>query len=260
MKMISILLVLLLLGLVCIGISYETDGRRIWASSALLNVGSGIVTAVVLIFCYDLLLARRQEQKRRERERRAVRTLNIVIRQHYRVLLDCFRSSFNGNAPLEFKDLGDFFRNSLYGETVAHLNLYAPSPMNSDGSVPYFRYIENSFAQFSSQLHSMHNTLGDYFSQSLYNAIDDLLSTEFVGICLSLQAICTLQIPGFGTVPSQLITGMKEHIHTYCSKFCHLIDVMEKIDPQGLNEYRTEDWHNSVFPIGHARLSNQAEH
>jgi hypothetical protein len=255
MRIIGILVALLLLGLICIGLSYQPDGRSAWISSVLLNVGSGIVTAVVLIFCYDLLLSRRQEKIRREREKRAVRNLKIIVRQHYRVLLDCFRSSFNGSAPLEFKDLNDFFSNSNYEETVANLNLYAPSPMNSDGSVPYFKYIANSFSQFSSQLHSIHGSLGEHLSQELYNAIDDLRNAEFISVCLSLEAICNLQIPGFGPVPSQLITGMKKQIGVYCSEFCRLIDVMERIEPQGLSEYRTEDWLNLIFPIGHAKLS-----
>lgn len=258
MKVTGILLALLLLGLIFIGFSYQPESHSAWLSSTLLNVGSGIVTAVVLILCYDLLLSRREEQKRQEREKRVVRNLKVVVRQHYRVLLDCFRSSFNGNAPLEFSDLKDFFSNSKYEETLAHLNLYASSPMNSDGSVPYFKYIDDSFSQFSSKLHSIHGTLGGYLSQELYVAIDDVISSDFLSICQSLRAIFSLSIPGFGSVPSQLITGMEEQIRVYRSRFVHLIDILENIEPQGLGEYRIEDWHNLIFPIGHARLPNPA--
>lgn len=234
---------------VCLSLLLE---KFVWFSSALLNVGSGIVTSVVLIYAYDLLMERRQEAQRKEKQRRAVSNQKIILRQHYRVLHDCYRSAYAGAEPADFKDVNSFL-GIRYEETFAALNIYAPSPANSVSAVPYYKYIEDSFLQVSSSLHAMLAASGDTLDQDLFVAVDNLLNSEFMRVCQSLSAICTFTIPGFGNVPSQLITGMGGQVRDYCMKFCQLINAIEKIEPQGLREYRKEDWHNLIFPIGHAR-------
>ena len=96
---------------------------------------------------------------------------------------------------------------------------------------------------------------GDNLDQELFAAVDNLLGSEFMRVCQNLGTICTLTIPGFGNVPSQLITGMEDQVRDYCIKFCQLINAFEKVEPQGLREYRKEDWQNLIFPIGHARVA-----
>lgn len=223
-----------------------------WFSSALLDIGSGLVTSVVLIYAYDLLIEKQQEKYRKDKQRRAISNQKVTLRQHYRVLLDCYRSAYGGVEPAEFKDINSFL-GTRYEETFADLNIYAPSPANSMGTVPYYKYIEDSFIQISSSLHSMLAASGENLDPDLFAAVDNLLNSEFMMVCQSLSAICALSIPGFGRVPSQLITGMRGQIRDYCIKFCQLINAFEKIQPQGLREYRKEDWQNLIFPIGHAR-------
>lgn len=210
------------------------------------------MTSVVLIYAYDLLVESQQEKIRTEKQRRVLANQKTTLRQHYRVLLDCYRSAYAGVEPPEFKDINSFlgFR---YEETFSALNIYAPSPANSTGTTPYYKYIEDSFIQLSSSLHSMLVASGDNLDQELFAAVDNLLNSEFMRICQNLSGICTFKIPGFGNVPSQLITGMRDQVSDYCIRFCHLINAFEKIEPQGLREYRKEDWQNLIFPIGHAR-------
>lgn len=224
-----------------------------WLSSALLNIGSGIITSVVLIYAYDLLIEQQKEKIRYEKQRRALLNQVTSIRQHYRVLLDCYRSSYSGSEPPEFEDINSFL-GVTYEETIKNLDLYAASPANSMGTTPYYKYIEDSFVQISNSLNSMLAISGDHLDQSLYTAIDDLLKTHFMMICKNLSSIYTLNIPGIGRVPSRLITGMQPHIHDYCIKLCQLINEFERIEPQGLRVYRKEDWHNTIYPIGHAKI------
>lgn len=254
MKNLQILKLLVGIGALLTFLSWLFEKSE-WLSSALLNIGSGIVTSVVFIYAYDLLIERQQEKLRKEKQRRAISNQKITLRQHYRVLLDCYRSAYAGAEPAEFKDVNSFL-GTRYEETFASLNIYAPSPANSMGTTPYYKYIEDSFIQVSSSLDSMLAASGENLDQDLFVAVDNLLNSEFMRACQSLSAIFTFTVPGFGNVPSQLITGMVNQIQDYCIKFCQLINAFEKIEPQGLREYRKEDWQNLIFPIGHARVAS----
>lgn len=254
MKQTSSLLAILIVGILLTGISWLVSESK-WASSALLNIGSGMISAVVLIHFYELAREKYQSKIRSEKQRRAIQNQKITIRQHYRVLLDCYRSSYSGNNPPRFKDINEFI-GGHFGEVVASLDLYAPSPANSDGSVPYYKYIENSFVQLSTSLQDMLHKSGEHLDQELYVAIDNILNSDFMRISNSLSSIFTFSIPGIGKVPSKLITSMNKQIYDHCIKFCKLVNMLEKIEPLGLKEYKSEDWHNQIFPIGHARLKD----
>jgi hypothetical protein len=232
-------------------ISWVFD-KHAWLSSALLNIGSGIFSSVILIYAYDLLLERQKEEERLEKQRRAIKSQKIILRQHYRVLLDCYRSSCTATNPPSFRDVNEFL-GSHYEDVVAFLDLYAPSPMNSDGSVPYYQYIESSFTNLSNSLHSVLASSGDNLSSDIFAAIDNLINSEFMRVCQSLSALCNFSVPGFGKIPSKLVMGMSQQIEEYCIRYCQLISALEKQEPQGLREYRVEDWQNLIFPIGHAR-------
>ncbi|MEN2426653.1 hypothetical protein AA0N74_11460 [Chromobacterium vaccinii] len=224
-----------------------------WMSSAMLNIGSGILTAVVLVYSYDNTIARRNEIERIERERRAVIKIGPIIRQHYRLLLDCFRSAYDFADPPSCYDINEFL-GPKYQPVFSNLNIFDPSPTNSFGSVPYFQYIEESFSSLHSEIESMLLVTGRDLNQEIYLAAATVRNSEFMRVAKSLKSICAVPIPGFGLIPSQLITGMKPQIETYCVAFSQLVNALEKAAPQGLREYRIEDWHNENFPPGHAKI------
>ena len=139
-----------------VALSWLTDASKppSWLSSALLNIGAGILTSITIVYAYDNLVAKRNERERIERERRAIVALKPTIRQHYRVLLDCYRSACNASAAPSFKDVNEFL-GPQYQPVFSRLDIYAPSPSSSDGAVPYYRYIEASFSSLHTTLQSM---------------------------------------------------------------------------------------------------------
>jgi hypothetical protein len=254
MNSISILKRLGLLGVILTAISLATINYQ-WLSATFLNIGTGIVSSVILIYLYDLFLEKQRDKTRNEKQCRAIKNQKVVLRQHYRVLLDCYRSSYTKNQPPIFHDINEFL-GYQYADVVKNLDVYAPSPMNSDGSVPYHQYIESSFKQLTDSLQSLLSNTGDSLDIEVFTAIDNVLNSNFLKTCLSLNSLCSLNIPEFGRPPSALVMGMTDHINDYCIKYSQLINAFEKIEQQGLREYNIEDWHNLIFPIGHARLAN----
>src|ERR1017187_10147014 len=123
-----------------------------WLSGALLGIGTGFFGAISAVYGYEVLVARRHETERQERERREVKALAVTVRQHYRVLLDCYRSSYDGSEVPMFADVNEFL-GQQYQPVIQSLDIYAASPANSAGSTPYYAYIESSFKQLSSALH-----------------------------------------------------------------------------------------------------------
>ena len=223
-----------------------------WLASALLSIGVGILTSVTIVYAYDNLLANRNEQERTERERHAISAIGPTIRQHYRVLLDCYRSSYNFAAVPSFRDVNEFL-GPQYQPVFSHLDIYSSSPSNSVGSIPYYQYIESSFTSLNQAIHSMLTVSGRDIGQEVLLAANRVRSSEFMVITQSLTALCTTSIPGFGRVPSQLITEMKEPINAYCAALAKFISALEKSHPQGLREYSQTDWHNEIIAPGHAR-------
>lgn len=66
MKNLQILKLLAGIGVLATFLSWLLEDFE-WLSSALLNIGSGIVTSVVLIYAYDLLIEKQQEKLRKEK-------------------------------------------------------------------------------------------------------------------------------------------------------------------------------------------------
>lgn len=247
---------LLVLSIVGVLASYVLDkqGAAIWASAALLNVSTGVLTSVVIIYAYDKMIAHRNESERAEREVRALSAVGWKLRQHYRVLLDCYRSASATPAAPQFTDVNEFF-GPQYQPVMANLDIYAPSPANSFGTTPYYKYIEDSFTSLQKELSSLLALSGSDLSQQVFLAVQRTLNSEFMLIASSLSSLCTLEIPGIGSPPSHVVTGMKAQIDAYCASFAQLVTAVEKVHPQGLREYREEDWRNTIFPPGHARAA-----
>ena len=152
-----------------------------------------------------------------------------------------------------FADVNEFL-GQQYQPVIQSLDIYAASPANSAGSTPYYAYIESSFKQLSSALHATLSTSSQYLGQELFLAVRRVFDSHFMRYCQGLSTLCNLPIPGFGRSPSQAVTGMKSQIEEYCLAYCHLLNAMEHCTAQGLREYRASDWHNTFYPIGHARI------
>jgi hypothetical protein len=238
--------------LIFVLLSWFLEKAGPWISSAMLNIGCGILTAVALVYAYDNIIARRNETERAERERRAAIAIGPTIRQHYRVLLDCFRSAYDIADPPSCHDINEFL-GPKYQPVFSKLDIFSPSPANSFGSVPYFQYIQESFSSLHGAIESMLLGAGRDLQQEIYLAADAVRNSEFMFVARSLKSLCNFPTPGFGLIPSQLVTGMKPEIEAYCVAFAKLVNALEKTAPQGLREYRLEDWHNAIFPPGHAR-------
>jgi hypothetical protein len=225
--------------------------KSAWPSSALLNYGSGIVTSVLLIYLYDESHAKRAKTEKDERERRVARSLKVVVRQHYRVLLDCYRSATTETTSPEFTSVNEFL-GLRFHETAKHLDLYSPSPMSSDGRTPYFDYIEQSFKAFQNLLQQALHYHALDLREGFAAAIEDLLDSPMLKVSVNLSLICNFTPPGFPPRMMQF-DNMERNIADYCLKFCRFLNVMETVEPQGLRDYRIGDWHNDIFPYGHAR-------
>ncbi len=237
-------------------LSWATDKQGFvpWMSAALLNAGTGVLTSLVIIYAYDQLIANRNEKERAEREVKALAGVGWRLRQHYRVLLDCYRSASESQTAPRFEDINEFL-GPQYQPVMAKLDIYAPSPANSFGSTPYYKYIEDSFATVHKELSSLLALAGRDLSQNVFLAMQRVLNSEFMLVAKSLENLCTTQLPGQGRPPSQLVTGMKSQIDAYCASFAQLVTAFERVHPQGLREYREVDWHNAIFPPGHARTA-----
>ncbi|RYE40108.1 MAG: hypothetical protein EOP24_42050 [Hyphomicrobiales bacterium] len=248
----------LLLGLsvVAVALSWLSDrqGFVSWLSAVLLNAGTGVLTSVVIIYAYDQLIARRNEKDRAEREARAIASMGRELRQHYRVLLDCYRSASDIATPPAFDDINEFL-GPQYQPVVAKLDLYAPSPWDSSGSAPYYKYIEDAFARLHRELSTFLLAAGRDLSQDVFLSVHRVLNNDFMILARSLGSIYGAPIAGFGRAPSQLVTGMRASIEAYCASFAQLVTTFDRVHPQGLREYRQADWHNTVFPPGHARAA-----
>jgi hypothetical protein len=230
--------------------------KSAWLSSVLLNYGSGIATSVLLIYLYDESHAKRTKAERDERERRVARSLKVVVRQHYRVLLDCYRSATTETTPPQFASINEFL-GLRFHETVRHLDIYSPSPMSSDGTTPYFVYIEQSFKGFESVLQQALHYHAIDLREGFAAAIEDLLESPMLRVSVNLSLICNFTPPGFPPRMMQF-ESMEGNIADYCLKVCRFLNVLETVEPQGLRDYRIEDWHNAVFPYGHARRKSPA--
>jgi hypothetical protein len=248
-----LLIVLSFLGM---AMSWAVDklGLSPWTSAALLNVCTGILTSVVIIYAYDQLISRRMEKERAEREVRAVISVARKLRQHYRVLLDCYRSASEAQAVPQFIDINEFLGPQFHA-VVVNLDIYAKSPANSSGTIPYYQYIEDSFSNVREELTLLLAIAGHDLSHGVFLAVQKVLNTEFLLVASSLSSLCTLEVPGIGRPPSQLVMGMKAQIDLYCASLAQLATALERVHPQGLREYRVTDWHNTHFPPGHARAA-----
>lgn len=240
--------------MVLLSLALDKQGFIPWASAALLNAGTGILTSVVIIYAYDRLIAIRSEKERALRESRALSSIGPAIRQHYRTLLDCYRSAYDSTEIPKFVDINEFL-GPQFQPVVEHLNLYSPSPSDSSGSKPYYTYICESFNQLHGELSLLVSLAGHDLSQEIYLSARRVLDSDFMRVARSSKELCSLSIPGIGHPPSKLITGMKPQIESYCSCFAQLASAIEKVQAQGLREYRESDWYNIVFPPGHARVS-----
>jgi hypothetical protein len=168
----------------------------------------------------------------------------VVIRQHYRILLDCYRSAYDGSEIPSFRDVNEFL-GPQYQPVTQWLDVYAKSPANSVAFVPFYAYIESGFKQIHAVVQStLQSVSADYLEQELYLAMRRLIDAPFMNLCQSLVAIFTNPHIPF-KVPSQLVMGSKVHVEEYCLAFCHLINAMERCVPQGLRGYRVDDWHNT---------------
>jgi|GEM_PF-5877395 len=245
------LTILFVIGLLVTLFSWITDKSHAWGSSAFLNFGSGIITSVLLIYLYDESRAKAYQAEKSDRERRVVRGLKTVMRQHYRMLLDCYRSATTESNPPNCASVNEFI-GIRFHETVKHLDIYAPSPMSSYGETPYYAYIEQSFKRFQNLLQQALNHHAIDLRLEFASAIEDLLDSSMLAMSVNLATICTLTPPGF---PPHMVqfNGMERNIQDYGIKYCRLLNAMENVEPQGLKEYKVEDWHNACFPMGHAR-------
>lgn len=244
------------LSLLAVVASFILDQQEFtpWLSSALLNTGSGILTSLVIIKGYNNTVEQRLEKERAVRERGAILGFSTTVRQHYRVLLDCYRGAYEHPEPPRFQDVNELLGPNFHS-VFGLLNIYAPSPASSDGTTPFYRYINDSFADFQREISVLLTRHGNDLSHDIFTKAQNLLNSEFMRVATSLNAICTVDIPNIGRVPSNLLTGMKPQIDTYCARFGQLLNAIESTYPQGLRTYDASDWNNLFFPAGHARIA-----
>lgn len=231
-----------------------TKPGEAWLAPFLANAGTSVLTSLLIIYTYDLLISKRIEKERAEREIRALSGIVSKLRQHYRVLLNCYRSACDCTTAPVFPDANEFL-GPQYLPVVIKLDLYARSPENSTGNTPYYQYIQHSFEELHQALSSFLLLSGPDLSQEVFLATQRVLNDKFMLVAKSLSSICQLQLQGsWGSIQSQLLANLMAGIDTHCAAFAQLLSAVDRVHPHNLREYRIEEWHNDFFLPGHARI------
>lgn len=227
---------------------------EVWLSSTLSNFGIGILTSLAIVYCYDHLTAQRNEKLRSEKEINSLKGLTRNLRYHCHALIEAYRSAYPSGEQFEFHKLEDFL-SPQYQKIFEHLNLYAPSPANSQGTTPYYAYIENSFKDLDRALSQALIQYGPDLSHEVYIAMQQVLNCDFMKTATSLTGLFLHdQVKAWGPVSSKLATGMDSQINEYCNVLNHLISSVEKVHRTNLSDFGSYTTQNSFFPQGHGRL------
>ena len=207
MKKITCLLLFLIgLGLLIIYFSYDIDYLcnvihktnidKSWWSNALLNVGAGLITSILVIVFYDLVILRDDKNERKRRNQIALDALRDLLMSHFEgVLFGMYRAAVKEEKT--FKSLTELFTED-YFKGIENLD-FNKSPW-ADGQSKYCNIIPEMNGNFSKYLREEVVQFGQYLDPKIIELVREIRFSKFMKESVSLpnmaKLLCQINVQG----------------------------------------------------------------
>jgi hypothetical protein len=223
-----------------------------WSSGLLQNIGSGLLTSLVLIGFYDRIVERRVEDERKYREDIAIRHLAYFLKSHVRVFLfQMFRSSSTCE-NVNVIDYLDFVKHHFARESQ-YLNVLARSSSGVPVSPIYVDWIAQNARAFKEELDRWITTYAATVDPTLVKAVTAMLEADYLKMACHLDSLIAI-MRQVANVPDSVKCFPHNLLVVYAKQVSTVIELIEAALKESLGKFHPEDWQNALFPIGHARV------
>lgn len=154
-----------------------------WICNLLMNIGTGIMTSIGIIFFYDLIILREDKEEKKTRNQIALDALRDLLKSHFEIVLfGMYRAS--AKEEKAFDSLEHFFTDD-YLTTIYNLDFYK-SPF-SDGEPKYCEIISEANDAFSKYLREEVIQFGQYLDPKILKLVREIRFSKFMKECASLK-------------------------------------------------------------------------
>jgi hypothetical protein len=226
---------------------------REWWTGLLQNLGTGLLTSLLLIGLYDRITERRDEADNHARRRIAVRRLAFMLRIHVEgVLFDIYYGGAH-RAPGRALSHLEFVQD-IFAETAARVNVLAPTSSNYPLLVPMGCRMAQTFTSFKSGLDAWLAAYVTCVTNETVSAVEILLETNFFRLASYADRLVQ-QLTRIPNMQDSIAVGDEKSLQDYACQLSQLITIVEGELGGSLGSIQVEMWAREYFPIGHARLS-----
>jgi hypothetical protein len=249
-------LILTLTSFLLLFISHGLPESLVWWQNMLLNLGTGILGSLIIIYLYNRVLDKIQENEKKQRESIAMIQLTVPLKQHFRFLFDMYRCSLKEKPETKFITVEDILEENFY-ESIKCLDLNKPSPASSIGNIKWYEYIESSCKLFNNVLQEIMNKYAQNLCPQVVKIIEDIRNSAFM---ITGQNLCTIMnfnpFKNQGVrFPGNFYINSQEMVNEYINLFKALVVYYDQnVSKDKKLKFEENIWKNDFFAIGCSRM------
>lgn len=234
-----------------------SDATQVWFGNALLNLGSGILTSVLIIYAYDRILEKNNLNIRKNRQRVALAHMKILLNQHLSFICELYKCSRIKKRE-DYVSITDCLLDQESINSVEKLDFRKPSPASSMMDIPWYTYCYNHFFRIDKEMTQIMSIYNQDLDVTLSKIIHDFQHSQLLLLSKSLPQVITFlpRLCGMDNYPTNFFND-RNMVHDHVKCFNEIIAFYNKnVDEAVKIQYGASLWHNDFFPDGCGRLDN----
>jgi hypothetical protein len=233
----------------------SSDVCESWWQNFLLDLGSGLYAALVLIFLYDRVIESQVQEEKRERNRIACMKLVGPLRGLIiGTMVPIYRSA-TLSLPVDDVVTMQRFLTEFFPCEISNLDISIRSPGSFPDIYPYPKFFSDFFKVFHNKLDEWLDQNGAIADNDLIEVVEALKIDRFMVLCLNLEASMNTVPPNF----PRDFSSVKAFVfpdttaREFCTLLARLVDLIEQKTDSKIGGFQNEYWHNECLEVGYAR-------
>jgi hypothetical protein len=233
-----------------------SESKWDWVRNITVNLGTGIIVALLTALLIDAIINRKQERERKRYELVGLQQLRIPLLHQFQLLFNIFKASVEIKPQNIYQNLRDLFDEDYFVQ-LAFFDFSKPAPIATP--LQWFDYLSHECTKFRDALNRTVEKYSIYLDSETLDVIEQLINSSFISFILQAPAVREVDKRGGFSRDYNFFagSGMGDIVREYTSLFLKLMEYYnEQVAQENKIVFKDDLWRNDVAPqFGSARIN-----
>jgi len=237
-----------------------TEHTQSWISNSLLNLGSGLIGSVIVIFLYNRLQEKINEYERQKRQNIALLELGGALKSHNAYLMSLFAATSSALPSQPFSSAQEALSDEGLIANIEYLDIYKPSYDSSLLNIPWYKSLHDNCKSLVQAIKEVQFKYSPDLDTQLITLLSNIINDNLIEMSESLPYVVDFNKSYLTTIGHPIyhrvlsITIVHDH-YIYIADLIRCYNA--KVNEKDKVPYYASHWTNPFFPIGCGREDTQ---